>query len=155
MPKQKTKIDWKTVAVAGLATIAVAMSASSLVAVTRQEKTVDIGWTNYQVAGVTEAGKIDTSIKETITSDLINAKGLTVDFDEDANLSIVVHYYDEDKQYLSEAMSSAYTDDFDATVPDGAEYARLVITPKSDEDGEISYAEMLKYVGQFTATVDK
>ena len=151
--KQKKGIVGVVIAV--LSVIAVALSAGALVKVSRLESTKEIGNGAFQVAAVAEDGKIDKESDEHITSDLIKADGLKIELSEDAKISYEIHWYDENKVWKSS--TGTQTGDFDGDVPEGIEYARIEITPVdgADDDGTISWFEMLKFVGQMTVTVNK
>lgn len=154
MPK-KIKIDWKTVAVAGLATIAVALSASSLVAVTRQEKTVDIGASAYQIAGVDDSGYLDKEDETSIVTKQINADGLEITASDEKSVNYIVHAYDKDGKLISS--SEVQTGDYDASMlPEKTETVRVeIICPTWDEDQTISWTEKFDYAKLLTIKTNK
>ena len=118
-----------------------------------REETKTIGFSAYQAASVLEDGKIDKELKENVTSNLITTNGLKITVAEDAAVSYRVHWYDEMKGYLS--ASGPFTGDFTGTIPDGAKYCRIEITPTSDEDGVVSTFEIPGYVALLEVTVNK
>lgn len=157
MPKKNLgsgfKANWKHILVGAVATVAVVMSSSALVKLNRQETTQDLGASAFRVAVVTDAGKLDTSAKTAIVSEMYEYDGSKVVFDEDANFTWVMHLYDENKNYVS--TSEEHTGDFEATQVEGVKYARWEGIPNADADGEISIFELPGYLSQFTITVNK
>lgn len=116
--------------------------------------TKTIGATSYQIAMFdTETGKIDKEDDAHILSDLITTDGLTIKTSEDSNVEYVLHFFNEDKDYIS--TSDVQTDDWAGTIADGAEYVRVEIDPVKDEDGVVSAFELPGYVRQLEVTVNK
>ena len=87
-----------------------------------------------------------TSIR---TKDLITVDGLKCDLAEDASITYQLFWYDEEEVFIS--ASEELTLDFDAstgTVPETAEYVRIMITPVNDP--EVSITEIAGYAGELT-----
>ena len=48
------------------------------------------------------------------------------------------------------------TADFDSSdIPEGAESVRIMITPTDDEDGKVTFTEVLGYANQLIVTVNR
>ena len=116
--------------------------------------TKTIGATSYQIAMFdTETGKIDKEDDAHILSNLITTDGLTITTSEDSDVEYVLHWFNEDKDYISS--SEAQTGDWTGSVVSGAEYVRIEIDPVKDEDGKVSLWELPGYVAQLEVTVNK
>ncbi len=146
----------KTMAIVG-GVLAAALTGGLIANFVMDEKRVDtktIGATSYQIAVFdTETGKIDKEDDAHILSDLITIDGLTITTSEDSNVEYVLHFFNEDKDYIE--TSDVQTDDWDDAIPDGAEYVRVQIDPVKDEDGVVSAFELPGYVRQLEVTVNK
>lgn len=93
-----------------------------------------------------------TSIR---TKELISVEELVCDYDEkDALITYQIFYYDEDEEFLSvsEVLNADYNAE-DVDLPEGATYARIVITPTSDS--EITASEVSDYAGELTVEYKK
>lgn len=146
----------KTMVIAG-GVLAVALAAGLITNFVMDENRVEtktIGATSYQVAVYdVDTGKIDKEDTEHILSDMITVDGLTIKMSEDSNVEYTLHWFNEDKDYLSS--SEAQTDDWAGTVPTDAKYVRIEIDPVKDEDGVVSLFELPGYVAQLEVTVNK
>lgn len=146
----------KTMVIAG-GVLAVALAAGLITNFVMDENRVEtktIGATSYQVAVYDiDTGKIDKADTEHILSDLITVDGLSIKTSEDSNIEYTLHWFNEDKDYLSS--SEAQTDDWAGTVPTDAKYVRIEIDPVKDEDGVVSLFELPGYVAQLEVTVNK
>lgn len=146
----------KTMVIAG-GVLAVALAAGLITNFVMDENRVEtktIGATSYQVAVYDiDTGKIDKADTEHILSDLITVDGLSIKTSEDSNINYTLHWFNEDKDYLSS--SEALADDFAGNVPDGAKFVRIEIDPVKDEDGVVSLFELPGYVAQLEVTVNK
>lgn len=146
----------KSMVIAG-GVLAVALAAGLITNFVMDEKRVEtktIGATSYQVAVYdVDTGKIDKEDIEHILSDMITVDGLTIKTSEDSNVEYTLHWFNEDKDYLSS--SEAQTDDWAGTVPENAKYVRIEIDPVKDEDGVVSLFELPGYVAQLEVTVNK
>lgn len=110
----------------------------------------------FSVGSITSAGKGDSSDKSSIyTKDAFECKGLKVELDFDATVSYQAFFYDELGNYISNSATEKYdeSEDLSAVIPTDAVYARLVVTPDDDEDGEIKWYEVSKYSSQLTVKV--
>lgn len=110
----------------------------------------------FSVGSITSAGKGDSSDKSSIyTKDAFECKGLKVELDFDATVRYQAFFYDELGNYISNSATEKYdeSEDLSAVIPTDAVYARLVVTPDDDEDGEIKWYEVSKYSSQLTVKV--
>lgn len=110
----------------------------------------------FSVGSITSAGKGDSSDKSSIyTKDAFECKGLKVELDFDATVRYQAFFYDELGNYISNSATEKYdeSEDLSAVIPTDAVYARLVVTPDDDEDGEIKWYEVSKYSSQLTIKV--
>lgn len=112
------------------------------------------------VSGIWKRGELDedglySESKESIYSKLLKVDGMTVTLDFDATVKYKIFFYDEDEELLaSNGTTSALTGNFAASsIPTGAKYARIVVTPIDDDN--ISIFEIVKYGGQLTIEVNK
>lgn len=150
----KIKINWKNLLVGLVVGIAVIFSGAAFAKASRLETTKEVGLTAWNVGSVTAEGKIDTTEKANIVTDLFKAEGLEVDLDEEANATFVVHFYDEDKNYLADKTTTELSADYVCNV-EGVEYARVELLPGADEDGEVSIFELPGYASMVTITIAK
>ena len=97
----------------------------------------------YQVAAVDEQGRVYES-KTAIVSKFIETDEVELVFEEKAEVSVTIHYYDKDETYLSS--TEAMTEETELTAPEGATYMRIEIV--HEDDDEISFLEKIEYVGQ-------
>ena len=106
---------------------------------------------DYKIGALDEDGKFDDSKASIVTKDFNTVDGLTVEFNEDAEVTVRIFFYDEEEEFLSatEELSSDYT--FVET--ESVEYFKIVITPTDDE--EITLFEKGGYVKQLKVTFDK
>lgn len=146
----------KTLGIVG-GVIALALAGGLVANFALDESRVDtktIGVTSYQIAAFdTGTQKIDKEDDAHILSDLIATDGLTITTSEDSNVEYVLHWFNEDKDYIS--TSEAQTGDWTGSVASGAEYVRIEIDPVRDEDGVVSLLELPGYVAQLEVTVNK
>lgn len=149
------KGNWKMIACGVVAVIATIMSATALVKISRQETTYEIGWTSYQVAGVTADGKIDTEDTSSMTSAHFDCtKGFKITKNQTA-VQYRVHFYDENKQFIQS--SEVLTADYEYAVDQvaNAKYARVELTPNNDEDGKVTVFELAGYADYLDIIVNK
>lgn len=109
-----------------------------------KEKTLDSLF-GYQVAAIEMDGDLDSSAKTNIVSNFVKVDGLKV-IVENEDISFKLHYFDDDKEYLSasESMTEFDASAEDVTVPVGADYVRVEFTHA--EDDKITFAERLEYL---------
>ncbi len=97
----------------------------------------------YQVADVDELGRVYEA-KTAIVSKFIETQEVELVFEDKAEISVTIHFYDKDEAFLSS--SDALTADTTVTAPEGAEYIRVEIV--HEDDDEISFLDKIEYAGQ-------
>lgn len=125
-----------------------------IVKMTNSETTKTVGgFYNYEIGLIDDTTGEELSGTSSIrTKDYVTTDGLTVEVKKDANVSYVIYFYDTDKEFLSK--TETLTADYDGTaIPEGAEYAKIVITPNND--AEVSWTEINGYQSKLTVTVNK
>lgn len=150
MAKKGKWLDW---VVAGVATVAIALSAGALAKVSSMETTKDIGFTNYSVGIIEEDGSFDKSVKQAVVSDYLSVEGFNITTLEDATVTVDLHFFNEDKEFLS-TLETVEEFTSESELPEGAKYVRVEITPTEDEDG-VSIFELPGYVAQVEVVVAK
>ena len=96
----------------------------------------------YKVADVDEQGRVyeaDTAI----VSKLIETKEVELKFDKDAEITVLIHWYDKNEAFLSSTAGT--TESGTVTAVENAEYLRIEIVHETDT--EISFAEKIEYSG--------
>ena len=150
MLKNETKHKIKNgiiVFLAGLVILAITATAFAVSKIDSYElKTI-----NYQIASVTEEGNIETSSKTSLVSNFIEVEGLEITVEDNAKAGYVVHYYDENKEYVSS--TDVLDVDYSLTAPEDSKYARIEIVPTSDN--YISIFEKAEYASQVNVNVAK
>ena len=119
----------------------------------RQTTTTTIGGEAYSIGLIDENGdnkEGDTAIylRNAVTTD-----GFKAEIAEDAAVTYKLFFYDKDGKFIS--ASAELSGDFAGTIPETAESMRVMITPTEDEDGKVSFTEVLGYAAQVTITVNK
>ncbi len=106
---------------------------------------------DYTIGAINGDGKIVES-KLSLYSDLETVDGLEIKVDEETStVKYQVFFYDKDGEFIS--TTEDLDGDFDtATIPDGAESFRIVITPNpvDDEAVKLNVFNMGKYIKQIT-----
>lgn len=149
----KQKANWKAIVIAGVAGLALVLSAGSIVRQVTKEDTKELRNSAFSVAAVTEDGKLDSEATDSLTSDKqAVSKLVSVEKAEGAKAQVFVHYYDEDGVFISTA---EVTDKLEAeSAPEGADTFRVEVVPE-DEDGKISVFEKGDYLDLVTVTLKK
>lgn len=104
---------------------------------------------NYQIASVNEEGAIESSDKSSLVSSLVEVKGLEISVQDNSKAGYIVHYYDENKEYVSS--TNLLNVDYAIEAPDTAKYARIEIVPV--DDNYISIFEKGEYANQINVNV--
>lgn len=152
--KLKTKDIIKKVALAlaGVAAItAVGFGVKAIVDYTKDDlKKITL---SYDVGNLGTDGKYVNDESTLYTKEAFGCYGLQVKPDFDSTVNYQIFYYDILDNYISstEFMSDGYSGE----APVNGAYARIVIEPRNDEDGKISFTEKLKYPSQLTVKVKK
>lgn len=149
----KQKANWKAIVIAGVAGLALVLSAGSIVRQVTKEDTKELRNSAFSVAAVTEDGKLDSEATDSLTSDKqAVSKLVSVEKAEGAKAQVFVHWYDEDGVFIS---TVEVTDKLDAeAAPDDADTFRVEVVPE-DEDGKISLFEKGDYLDLVTVTLKK
>lgn len=119
----------------------------------RQTTVTEIGAEQYIIGTLGEDGEKadgDTSI---VTRNAFTTDGLKVEIADDATVTYTLYFYGADNEFISK--TEALSKDFDGSIPENAETAKIVITPTADDDGKVSLTEVLGYAGQVTVTVNR
>lgn len=119
----------------------------------RQTTVTEIGAEQYIIGTLGEDGEKadgDTSI---VTRNAFTTDGLKVEIADDATVTYTLYFYGADNEFISK--TEALSKDFDGSIPENAETAKIVITPTADDDGKVDLTEVLGYAGQVTVTVNR
>ena len=119
----------------------------------RQTSTTTIGGEAYSVGLIDETGENKTGDTAIYLRNAVSADGLKVEVAKDAKIMYKLFFYDKDGKFIS--ASESLTADFSGTTPDNTDSVRIMITPTADEDGKVSFTEVLGYAAQLTVTVNK
>lgn len=142
----------KMVLVTVLSLVALALSGGALIRQISKEKTKELPSYSYTIGAVNDEGKIDAEDKTCITSDKLQVKDLvSIEIEEDAEVTVSVHWYDEEGTLLK---TDAVTDGT-PVAPEGAETFRIEIEPTDDDDGKVSAFEKSDYAKLVTVTLKK
>lgn len=108
---------------------------------------------SYEVGGLTEYGKYEEDEGSLYTKEKFACEGLKATLAFDATINYKIFYYDILDNFISATtmLNSGYSGE----APLNGAYARIEITPISDEDGKISWTEKIKYSNQLTVKVAK
>lgn len=150
MKKVKVGDKAKNVIIGVLAGVLTLMTTGIIVNAANEDEKTLTGW-DYQIAEIEEDGDLNKSGKESLVSEFVKADDIEVEVDDKADVTYKIHWYDENEEWLS--ATEALSTDFNGTAPEGADYARVEITPVDDD--EISIFEKDGYVEQVTVTVKK
>lgn len=142
----KAKMKWFHWVLVALAAI-VGMGAVSGLA-NKDEKKLNAF--DYEQATI-EGGKVSEG-EGTLVSDYFSVNEMTVDIKDDAKVTYQIHFFDEDKKYVSSTEEVSEDFKYEATEGSTIVYARIEITPTDDEDGEISFFEKIEYARQIEVT---
>ena len=146
------KANWKGWLLGVGVGLALIMSGGALARVSSNEKTTELSSYKYSIGAVMENGKIDSEDKASMTSEKIPVKDLvSIELAEDAEVQVLLHYYDEDGGFIQ---SVEFTGEL-ADAPAGAEEFRVEIIPTDDDDGKIGAFEKGEYAKMVTVTLKK
>lgn len=137
--------QWALIGVAGIVTVSAIAGVSYA---SKDELKLNAG--AYKVADVDEQGRVYEA-ETAIVSKLVESTSAELEFDDKAEVTVYVHYYDKDEKFLSS--SEGLTADTTITAPEGAEYMRFELVHKSDD--EISLLDKIEYVGQVDIVYEK
>ena len=119
--------------------------------------TTKIGPLAFEIGGLDENGEYVKQNHTLFTKELVTCDGLEISVDFDSTSSYEVFFYDEEKAFME---STGELVKNLSTVPEGAEFCRIVISPEIPadeevEDFKISFFDKVSYVNDFEIVVDK
>lgn len=129
----------------------------TMIKVENQITTKTISTTAYELGGINEStGKNEESTSSIRTKDFLKVDGFKCEIDEDAFITYKVFFYDKDETLLtSNGVSAEQSGDY-STIPSGAVYFRIEITPSSNlGEVTITASGVASYARQLTVTVNK
>ena len=146
------KANWKTILIGTLAGLGVLLGGGSLIRQISNENTKELPSYSYTIGAVTDDGDFDKDDASSITSDKLKVKNLvSIEIEEDADVKVYVHWYNDDGDFLSSAEVTGETPE----APEGAESFRVEIVPTDDDDGEVGTFEKGTYANMVTVTLKK
>ena len=156
--KYKAKNRTKKI-VAGIVAVVLAIAAlAGIIALFRpntKDEKVEIK-PAFSVGALDENGKYKKSDSTLYTKEAFDAEGLEAQLKFDATISYQFFYYDEDVEFLSS--SGTLNVNHVAVLPEGAEYARIMIMPDwtgvEVADQEIGALDKSKYTSQIKFLVN-
>ena len=131
----------------------VATTVTLFVKLDRQTTVTEIGAEAYTIATLDDSGKQTDGDTSIVTRNAFTTDGLKVEIADDATVTYTLYFYGAKDEFISKTES--LSKDFDGTIPENAETAKIVITPTDDEDGKVDLTEILGYAGQVTVTVNR
>ena len=146
--RNKDKIQNIAIAVLAVTTV---LSVGTLIVTNVNEDTKVLKASNFEIASVADDGDLVKDGTTSLVSGFVNAEDLQIEIAENAVVTYKVHYYDEDKEWVSSTVEQSV--DYALEMPETAEYARVEITPI--EDNYISVFEKAEYASQIKVTVEK
>ena len=111
----------------------------------------------FSIGGLTEAGKYVEQNNTIYTKEAFDCEGLRIDVDFEKNIMYNVFFYAENGEFISS--TGNLTENFVNNVPEGAELARVLISPDWEalevekDDRVISWFDIAKYSNQITIKV--
>ena len=131
----------------------VATTVTLFVKLDRQTTVTEIGAEAYTIATLDDSGKQTDGDTSIVTRTAFTTDGLKVEIADGATVTYTLYFYGAKDEFISKTES--LSKDFDGTIPENAETAKIVITPTDDEDGKVDLTEILGYAGQVTVTVNR
>lgn len=119
----------------------------------RQTTVTEIGAEAYTIATLDDSGEQTDGDTSIVTRNAFTTDGLKVEFEDGAEVTYALYFYDMDGTFISK--TDALSADYDGEIPEGAEYARAVITPTNDGDGKVTLTEVIGYANSLTITVNR
>ena len=132
---------------------AIAAIAVMMVKLDRQTTVTKIGAEMYSIGGIAEDGTTEDGDTSIVTKTAFTTDGLTVTIADDATVTYELYFYDADGEFIS--ATEELSADFDGKIPEGAETAKIVVTPTEDEDGKVTLTEIVGYANQVTVQVNR
>jgi len=152
--KRITSNNFKWIVTFGLILILSISLIFAFVKINRNEDTKTLGSNSltYSIGLLDEEGEYVQGTSSIYLKDFESVDGLTIDVEDKATVTYKLFFYNADKEFLesTEELSA----DFDSsTLPEGAEYFKVMITPTND--AEVSLFEISTYAGQLAISVNK
>ena len=108
---------------------------------------------SFEVGNLGADGKFVNDESTLYTKEAFGCYGLQVKPDFDSTVNYQIFYYDILDNFISS--TAVLSEGYSEKAPVHGAYARMVITPKEDEDFKISFTEKYKYPSQLTIKVKK
>jgi hypothetical protein len=111
----------------------------------------------FSVGGLTESGKFVEQDNTIYTKELFECKDLSIEVDFESNIFYKIFFYSDSGDFIS--ATENMTENFVDSIPDGAVYARVLISPDWEslkvekDDRVIRWFEIFKYSNQITIRV--
>ena len=111
----------------------------------------------FSIGGLTELGKYAEQDNTIYTKEAFECEDLRIEVDFEKTITYRVFFYADNGEFISSTKDM--TENFVSDVPDGAVFARVLITPDWEalevekEDRVISWLEIAKYSNQLTIKV--
>lgn len=112
-----------------------------------------IGGEAYEIGLLNEEGKEQEGETSIRMRKGVTVEGLQCAPKEGAKIKYRLFFYDKDGKFIS--ASEEMTAEYEGTVPETAKTVKVMITPTADEDGKVSFVEVLGYANQLSVTVNK
>lgn len=119
----------------------------------RQTTMTTIGGEAYEIGLLNEEGKEQEGETSIRMRKGVTVEGLQCAPKEGAKIKYRLFFYDKDGKFIS--ASEEMTAEYEGTVPETAKTVKVMITPTADEDGKVSFVEVLGYANQLSVTVNK
>lgn len=149
--KKSDMIKWVVIFVLTFALIGAVIGL--FVKLDRQTTTTTIGGEAYSIGLIDEKGDNADGNTAIYLRNAITTDGLKIELADKAEITYQLFFYDKAGDFIS--ASEELTADFNGEIPEGAESVRIMITPTADDDGEVTFTEVLGYAAQLTVTVNK
>jgi hypothetical protein len=113
----------------------------------------------FSIGGLSEQGKYVEQDDTIYTKEAFECEDLRIEVDFEKTITYKVFFYADNGEFISS--TEEMTENFVNNVPDGAEFARVLITPDWEalevekDDRVISWFEIAKYSSQITIKVGK
>lgn len=150
--KTADRVKWFIVFVALLGLLGAVIAFG--VKLDRQTVKERIGGEAYEIGRIGADGAEESGETSIRTRKGVTVSGLKCTIAKDAKIKYEIFFYGKEGKFISS--SGELAEDYDGSgIPEGAETAKIVITPTADEDGKVSLVEILGYASRLTVTVDR
>lgn len=152
LSKHKKSDTIKWIIIFALVALLAAGFAGMAIVLNRQVKTKELTALSYEIGTLDETGAETDGNTSIRTKDYVTVNGLSVTITDNATVTYQLYFYDTDKAFI-ESTQELVTD-YSGSVPETAEYVKVLITPIADEDG-VTFTEIAGYASQLTVTVNR